>query len=277
LQIKIAQMGVFSMAKIKVLVNGATGKMGRTMAAGIAKEHDLQIVAAVDVKLSGMDLGNLCGMEPFGVCIEEDLGKAIEKSQPDVMVDFTNAQAVLKNLRIALPRKVACVVGTTGLGEKEMAEIEQLTKEYGTPAFFASNFALGAVLMMRFAQQAAAYFPNVEIIERHHDQKIDAPSGTAVSTMKMIAKARKAFMQGTANEFEKIPCSRGGEYQGMRVHSMRLPGYIASQQVVFGGTGQILTISHEAMSRETFLPGVLMAIRKVQSLSGLTRDLDSIM
>lgn len=265
------------MAKIRVLVNGATGKMGRVMSAGIAKQPDMEIVSAVDIKLAGLELGNLCGIEPLGIAIEEDLAKAIEKNKPDVMVDFTNAQAVMKNVQIALPRKVACVVGTTGLNQTELAKVEQLTKEHDTPAFFAANFALGAVLMMRFAQQAAVYFPHVEIVEKHHDQKLDAPSGTAIATLEMIAKEREVFVQGMPNEFEKIPGSRGGDYQGMRVHSMRLPGYIASQEVVFGAPGQILTISHEAMSRESFLPGVLMAIRKVLSLKGLTLGLDSIM
>ncbi|MGI5891497.1 MAG: 4-hydroxy-tetrahydrodipicolinate reductase [Bacillota bacterium] len=265
------------MARIRVLVNGATGKMGRVMSAGIAKQPDMEIVSAVDVKLAGLELGNLCGIEPLGIAIEEDLAKAIEKNKPDIMVDFTNPQAVMKNVQIALPLKVACVVGTTGLSQTEMTEVERLTKEYDTPAFFAANFALGAVLMMRFAQQAAVYFPHVEIVEKHHDQKIDAPSGTAIATLEMIAKEREVFVQGMANEFEKIPCSRGGDYQGMRVHSMRLPGYIASQEVVFGAPGQILTISHEAMSRESFLPGVLMAIRKVLSLNGLTFGLESIM
>ncbi|MGI6361101.1 MAG: 4-hydroxy-tetrahydrodipicolinate reductase [Bacillota bacterium] len=265
------------MAKIKVMVNGATGKMGRAMSAGIAKADDLELVAATDIRLGGVDLGSLCGLDPLGVVIEEDLSEAIEKHRPEVMVDFTNAQAVVKNLPLALAQQVACVVGTTGLGDKEKDELKTLCAKHATPAFVASNFAIGAVLMMQFAKEAAAYFPHVEVIEKHHDQKIDAPSGTALSTLDKIAEVRDVFVQGLPNEYEKIPGSRGGDYQGMRVHSLRLPGYVASQEVVFGGEGQILRIVHEAMNRDSFLPGVLLAIRKVRNLKGLVFDLENIM
>jgi len=264
------------MAEIKVLVNGAAGKMGRAMSAGIAKESDMKIVAAVDFKFTGNDLGLACGIDSLNVNIEEDLAAAISRTKPDVMVDFTNPQAVMKNIRIAVPQKVACVVGTTGLSQNDLQELDKLANEYNTPVFCASNFALGAVLMMRFAKEAAVYFPNVEVIERHHDQKLDAPSGTAITTLEMINDVREVFSQGAANEFEKIPSSRGGDYAGMRVHSVRLPGYVATQEVIFGSLGQILTIRHDAMSRECFLPGVLMAIRKIGALSGLVFGLEKI-
>lgn len=265
------------MAEIRVLINGAAGKMGRAMSAGIAKESDMKIVAAVDFKFAGHDLGTACGMEPLNVMIEEDLEKAISRTKPDVMVDFTNPQAVMKNIRIAVPQKVACVIGTTGLSQNDLQEVAKLTDEYATPVFCAANFALGAVLMMRFAKEAALYFPNVEVIERHHDQKLDAPSGTAISTLEMINDVREVFSQGAANEFEKIPASRGGDYAGMRVHSVRLPGYVATQEVIFGSLGQILTIRHDAMSRECFLPGVLIAIRKIGGLSGLVCGLEKLL
>lgn len=265
------------MTEIKVLVNGAAGKMGRAMSAGIAKESDMKIVAAIDFKFTGHDLGTACGIEPLKVMIEEHLEKAISRTKPDVMVDFTNPQAVMKNIRIAVPLKVACVVGTTGLSQNDLQEVGKLADEYSTPVFCASNFALGAVLMMRFAKEAARYFPNVEVIERHHDQKLDAPSGTAISTLEAINDVREVFSQGAANEFEKIPASRGGDYAGMRVHSVRLPGYVATQEVVFGSLGQILTIRHDAMSRECFLPGVLMAIRKISTFSGLVCGLENIL
>lgn len=262
---------------IKILINGATGKMGRAMSAGIAQQDDLQIVAATDIKLAGVDLGSLCGIDPLGVEIEDDLAKAIEKHQPEVMVDFTNAQALVKNLPIALSHKVACVVGTTGLSDAEVEALGQISEQNNTPLFIASNFAIGAVLMMQFAKQAVRYFPNVEVIERHHDQKLDAPSGTAVTTLEMMAQERAVMMQGMPGEFEKIVGSRGGEYQGMRVHSVRLPGYVASQEVVFGGVGQRLVITHDTINRDSFLPGVLLAVRKVLSLHGLVRNLENIM
>ena len=131
--------------------------------------------------------------------------------------------------------------------------------------------------MMQFAEIAARYMPHVEVIEKHHDQKIDAPSGTAISTLERIAQGRKVFTQGAPNEFEKINGSRGGDFQGMRVHSVRLPGFVASQDVIFGDTGQTLTISHNSISRDSFVPGVLLAVRKVLGLQGLTYGLEKIM
>lgn len=265
------------MGNLKILINGASGKMGRAMGGGISQEPDLDIAAAVDVKGDGADFGLMCGLEPMGVYLENDLGKAILRTKPDIMVVFTHPQAVVKSVRIALTNKVACVIGTTGLNQQELDEIKNMTAEYATPVFIAPNFALGAVLMMRFAQEAAKYFPHAEVIEYHHDQKLDAPSGTAVATLEKIAKVREIFAQGDNNEFEKIPGSRGGDYQGMRVHSLRLPGYVATQDVIFGGIGQRLVIKHDTISRESFLPGVLMAVRKVLELEGFVSGLDSIM
>ncbi len=265
------------MAVIKVLINGAAGKMGRAMGGGISVQEDMQVVAAVDLKGTGSDFGLLAVGEASGVLIEQDLEQAIRRARPEVMVEFTNPQAVMRSARIALGQGVACVIGTTGFSPHELEELDALAREHQTPVFIAPNFALGAVLMMRFAQEAAAYFPHVEVIERHHDQKMDAPSGTAVATLEMIGKVRQVFAQGAANEFEKIPGSRGGDYQGMRVHSVRLPGYVASQEVVFGGLGQLLTLRHDAMNRDSFLPGVLLAVRKVQELEGLVRGLEQIM
>ena len=262
--------------KIRVLINGAVGKMGRSMSAGILATDDLSLVAAVDIKGIGSDVGLLSGLEASGLTVTEDLAQTIRQTQPQVMVDFTNPQAILKNLRLALAAGIACVVGTSGLGEHELNEVAALVKAHQAPVFVAPNFALGAVLMMRFAQEAAHYFPHLEIIERHHDQKLDAPSGTAIATLEMVAQVRKALAQGAAHEFEKISGSRGGDFQGARVHSIRLPGYIATQEVIFGAPGQTLTIRHDSIDRDCFLPGLLLAIRKVRSLSGLVVGLEQI-
>ncbi len=261
---------------MKILMNGVCGKMGKAMTAGLAKEPDMQVIAGVDVK-GGVDIGALCGMEPNGILVETDLAAAIEQKQPDVIVDFTNPQVVMKNIRTALEHKTPIVVGSTGITEDDLTIIEALSKQYDTQVFIAPNFALGAILMMKFAQEAAAYFPHVEVIERHHDQKLDAPSGTAIKTMEMMSGNRGVFAQGAANEFEKINGSRGGDFQGMRVHSVRLPGYVATQEVVFGGLGQILTIKHDAISRETYLPGLILALRKIKELKGLVYGLEKIM
>ena len=265
------------MSKIRVLINGACGKMGRSMSAGVMAAKDMEIVAAADIKGSGLDLGILAGGEPCGLLVETDLAACIRAHKPEVLVDFTSPQAVLNNLRLALPFSLPCVVGTTGLNEQELAEVDALARKHHTAVFFAPNFALGAVLMMRFAKEAACYFPHVEVIERHHDQKLDAPSGTAVATLKLISEERQEFTQGAAGEYERIAGSRGGVFQGARVHSVRLPGYVATQEVVFGALGQLLTIRHDAMSRDCFLPGVLLAIRKINSLSGLVVGLEKLM
>jgi 4-hydroxy-tetrahydrodipicolinate reductase len=271
------EKGLRKMSKIRVLINGACGKMGRGMSAGIMVAGDMEIVAAVDIKGSGRDLGLLAGGEPNGLQISEDLPASISAAKPDVLVDFTSPQAVLNVLRTALPFGLPCVVGTTGLNEQELAEVDSLARKHQTAVFLTPNFALGAVLMMRFAKDAARYFPHVEVIERHHEQKLDAPSGTAVATLELIAKERQEFVQGAAHEFERISGARGGDFQGARVHSVRLPGYVATQEVVFGGQGQLLTIRHDAMSRDCFLPGVLLAIRKIRSLSGLVVGLEKLM
>ena len=265
------------MSKIKVLINGACGKMGRGISAGIMAAVDMEIVAAVDVEGIGRDLGLLAGGEPNGLLVTADLPAAIRNSKPDVLVDFTGPNAVLNNLRVALPFSLPCVVGTTGLKEQDLAEAEALAVKHGTAVFFAPNFALGAVLMMRFAKDAARYFPNVEVIERHHDQKLDAPSGTALATLELISSERRQFTQGAAGEAESIAGARGGDFKGARVHSVRLPGYVATQEVVFGGDGQLLTIRHDAMSRDCFLPGVLLAIRKINSLKGLVVGLENLL
>ena len=264
------------MGKIRVLINGACGKMGRCMSAGIMATEDIEIVAAIDIQGGGRDLGILSGSEPNGLLVREDLLASIRAAKPDVLVDFTSPQAVLNNLRTALPFSLPCVVGTTGLNEHELAEVDRLACQHHTAVFFTPNFALGAVLMMRFAKDSARYFPYVEVIERHHDQKLDAPSGTALATLELIAEERQEFSQGAVHEFERIAGSRGGDFQGARVHSVRLPGYVATQEVVFGGQGQLLTIRHDAMSRECFLPGVLLAIRKMHSLYGLVIGLEKL-
>ena len=262
---------------IKVLISGAAGKMGLAMSAGIAAEKDMQIVAACDVRNVGKNLAELCGSNNVDVEIVSDLNDAIIKSEPDVILDLTNPQVVKNNVLTALKYKVPIVVGTTGLSEEDKEELALIALEQKTPVFIIPNFAIGAILMMRFAAEAAKYMPDVEIIEKHHEHKLDAPSGTAVMTMQLIAQNREPHLQGAVNEKEKISGSRGGDYEGMKVHSVRLPGYVASQEVIFGSAGQLLTIKHDSLSRECYIPGVLLALRKVQGLSGVVCGLDAVM
>ena len=164
-----------------------------------------------------------------------------------------------------------------GLSEEELNDFGDLAKANDCGVFIASNFAIGAVLMMKFAAEAIKYMPYAEVIEMHHDHKKDAPSGTAVQTLKKMAENRESFRQGAEDEFEKIEGSRGGEYEGMRVHSVRLPGYVAHQEVMFGGLGQILTIRHDSITRESFIPGIMLAVKKVGDIKGLLSGLENIM
>ena len=262
---------------IRVLVNGAAGKMGRAMSAGIMKEKDMQVVAAVDQACVGADLGELCGGGHSGLAVQDDLAAAIEQSQPDVMLDFTVPAAVLANLRVAQAHGLPAVVGTTGLTQENLAELAESCQKSGAPIFVASNFALGAVLLMRFAAEAARYMPEYEVLEIHNERKADAPSGTALTTLQMMEAQRRADSLGAANVAESVPGCRGGAFAGSHVHSMRLPGVVAIQEVIFGSTGQMLTMRHESTSRECFYPGVALALRKIGELEGLTLGLDQLL
>ena len=258
---------------MKIAFLGAEGKMGRSMIEGVAAVDDIEVVGAMDVCGIGKEIAAVDGLK-----IDGDLDEMIMKKQPDIVVDFTSPSAVKENVMSVLALKKHVIVGTTGLGAEDLKKIDEAAREAGRVAFVAPNFALGAVLMMDFAARAARYFPNVEVIELHHDQKKDAPSGTAVKTLEMMAANREKIYQGQADEIEKIPGSRGGEYEGMRVHSVRLPGYVAHQEVIFGGKGQTLTIRHDSMSRESFVAGLLLAIRAISDLTpGLVYGLENIL
>ena len=261
---------------VEVLVNGACGRMGQAVLAAVLDDSELKLTGAVDVR-GGADVGELLGRSSLGLTVEDNLEKALEDKKPQVMVDFTRPDAVFSNVMTALKHKVSPVVGTTGLSEEEKEEIRKAAERNGTPAFIAPNFAIGAVLMMLMAKQAAKYMPDVEIIELHHDKKLDAPSGTALQTAAMIAEVRRAHGQGHPDEKEKLSGTRGGNYEGMHIHSVRLPGYVAHQEVIFGGLGQTLSIRHDSMNRESFMPGVVLACKRVRGLKGLTVGLDKLL
>lgn len=261
---------------VRVLVNGACGRMGQAVVKAVLEDEALTLAAAVDLK-GGMDAGTLAGLSPCGVTVTVGLEAAIEAGKPDVMVDFTRPDAVFENALTALQKGVAPVIGTTGLSDDQKAALKKCSEETGTPAFIAPNFAIGAVLMMEMAQQAAKYLPDVEIIELHHDQKLDAPSGTAIQTAEWIRTVRPSHAQGHPEETEKLPGARGAEIDGIRIHSVRLPGYVAHQEVIFGGLGQTLTIRHDSIDRTSFMPGVVLACKKVRALRGLTVGLDKLL
>lgn len=255
---------------IRVLVNGALGRMGSEVCKKVYSEADLGLVGAVDIKEGVVALGD-------GVKVTTDLLAAINETKPDVVVDFTRPDVVMGSLRKMLPLGVHVVVGTTGFSKDDLKEVDELAKAHNTGLLIAPNFALGAVVMMKLACEAAKYFPHVEIIEKHHDNKLDAPSGTAIITAQKIAEVRKAMQQGNPNEKETMAGARGADYEGMKIHSVRLPGYVASQEVIFGGQGETLKISTDPVNRECYMPGVALGCRKICAYTGLVYGLDNLL
>ncbi|MEW6661184.1 MAG: 4-hydroxy-tetrahydrodipicolinate reductase [Bacillota bacterium] len=264
-------------SKIKVVVTGAFGRVGQEIAKALLQSKKYQLVAAVDMNNIDQDIGLLLGLPPAGVFIASNLTDVIRETKPDIMVDFTQPATVMKNIRIALTAGVRPVVGTTGITPADLDEIHVLCEQNNLSAVVAPNFAIGAVLMMRFAQEAARYFPRIEIIELHHEMKLDAPSGTALKTAEMIAQNIIDLKIDTIQSSEKYPGARGAVYNGIHIHSVRLPGLIAHQEVIFGGSGQALTIKHDSFNRESFVPGVLLAIEKVMESKGLVYGLENLL
>lgn len=266
---------------ISVAVCGAAGRMGREVVRAVHEAPDLRLVAAVDRVEQGRDAGEMAQCGSTGVPIRANLEEALAEAQPDVLVDFTEPSVVLGNVRTALAHGVSPVVGTTGLTDQDLVQVEEWVRAAGIGAVIAPNFAIGAVLMMQFASLAARYLPDVEIIELHHNGKLDAPSGTALLTAHKIARARSEAGANPApspeGAFERTPGSRGASAHGVHIHSVRLPGLVAHQEVIFGGQGQVLSIRHDSLDRRSFMPGVLLAIRKVVDRKDLVIGLENLL
>jgi 4-hydroxy-tetrahydrodipicolinate reductase len=258
--------------------------MGREVVRAVSEADGMRLVAAIDTQAIGTDAGELAGVGALDVHIADDLATALRSAQPDVLVDFTVPDSAMTNLRTALQQGISPVVGTTGLTPEDLAEADRLARQQGIGAFVAPNFAIGAVLMMQFAAQAARYLPDVEIIELHHEKKLDSPSGTALLTAQKIAQVRQEagvvpqpLPSGTVEKAAGARGARGAATGDVPIHSVRLPGFVAHQEVLFGGPGQILTLRHDSTDRRSFMPGVLLAIRKVRSLQGLVIGLEHLL
>ncbi len=267
-------MGGDTLSKIRVAVSGAAGKMGQEVVRALTREPDMELVAAFDPKAAGKDAGEVAGIGALGVTIAVDPAAGLGQAQ--VLVDFTEPAVVKKNIHTALDQGVRPVVGTTGMSMEDLADVRRWVKNAGLGAIIAPNFAIGAILLMQFAKVASRYFPHAEIIELHHNQKKDAPSGTAIKTAQMMAAARGQVANEDPSE-EKLCGVRGGQLEGINIHSVRLPGLIAHQEVIFGGSGQILTLRHDSTSRESFMPGVMLAVRKVLELDELVYGLENLL
>lgn len=247
---------------IKVAICGANGKMGQEVVKAVTSAEDMKLVAKIDIVNGEYN----------------SIESAHNNVSIDVLVDFTQPKSIYENAKYCLNNNINIVVGTTGLSDEQLKELENLSNQNKTACFVAPNFSTGAVLMMMFAKTAAKYFDNAEIIELHHNQKKDAPSGTAVKTAAMMAENNENFATNNCAETETIEGARGANsYKNIHIHSVRMPGYMASQEVLFGANGQILSIRHDSTNRECYMPGVLLSIRYIMDKGGFVYGLDNIM
>ena len=272
---------------IPVIVNGAAGKMGREVIKAVAAASDLTLMGAIDTtpEHQGKDAGELAGLsEPLEVPITNQLEPMLayvageRQMQPGVLVDFTHPDAVYSNIRSAIAYGIRPVVGTTGLSPAQLEELADFAEKASTGCLVIPNFSIGMVLLQEAALRASQYFDHVEIIELHHNQKADAPSGTAIQTAQLLGELGKTFNTAIVEETEKIAGARGSlADEGIRIHSIRLPGLIAHQEVIFGAAGQIYTLRHDTSDRACYMPGVILAIRKVNQLKSLVYGLEKIL
>lgn len=247
---------------IKVAVCGAYGKMGQEVCAAVNAAEDMILAAKIDIQNDAY----------------RTIKEAKEACDFDVVVDFTQPKSIYENALYCLNNGIKIVIGTTGLTDDEISNLEKLSESNKTGCLIAPNFSTGAVLMMMFSQMAAKYFDNAEIIELHHNQKKDAPSGTAIKTALMMSEAKATFKNGNCPETETIKGSRGGtSYSDIQIHSVRMPGFMASQEVIFGSMGQVFKIRHDSTDRKCYMDGVLLAVRHVVEANDFIYGLEKIL
>lgn len=248
---------------IKVAVCGANGKMGKEVCAAVIEDDLTELVAKIDL---------------YGQDCYKTIEEASKENHIDVLVDFTQPASIFENAKYCLKNGIKIVIGTTGLSDSQIEELKKLSESTNTGCLIAPNFSTGAVLMMMFSKIAAKYFDNAEIIEFHHNQKKDAPSGTAIKTALMMSENKTCFKLGNCPEKETITGSRGGtSYSDIQIHSIRMPGFMASQEVVLGSTGQILTIRHDSSDRKCYMPGVMLALKHVYKNNDFIYGLENIL
>lgn len=263
---------------IRVAIGGPRGKMGQEAVHTLMNSEEFELVAVLDYKDIGQHLSESSEFpSTYTIPVFLELHELLEITRPDVFVDLTTPNQVYEHTKMCLEAHVRPVIGTTGFTDIQLKECEELAAKNKLGGIVAPNFALGAVLMMKFAAMAAEYFPDVEIIEMHHDHKLDAPSGTAYKTAQLIAEKRVSHKQGHPDEEETLPGARGASFDGIPVHSVRLPGLVAHQQVLFGGEGQLLTLRHDSFNRQSFMSGVKFSINKVMELEHLVYGLENVL
>ncbi len=273
-----------SQLPIPVVVNGAGGKMGLEVIKAVAGAEDMVLFGAIDRNphIQGRDIGELAGCGALEVPVTNDmqamLAMASQEKQPAVMVDFTHPDSIYENVRTAIAYGVRPVVGTTGLSLDQIQDLAEFADKASVGCLIIPNFSIGVILMQQAAIQAAKYFEHVEIIELHHDRKADAPSGTAIKTAQLLGELGKTYNPAKVEESETIAGARGGiADENIRIHSIRLPGLIAHQEIIFGAAGQIYTLRHDTTDRSCYMPGVLLSIRKILDLKSLIYGLEKIL
>lgn len=261
---------------IKVLVHGSSGRMGREVISAVTATKDLKVVGAVDKFTDGkdhLDLPNNAGQAVQG----KDLATIIDATKPHVMIDFSVVDASVPAARVALSRGLHVVIGTTGHSEANLKEFDALASEHRVGIVVAPNFALGAVLLMHLAKQVGRYFDYADIVEAHHEMKIDAPSGTALSIARALADGKGGAFTHPNPEKEPLPGARGADLKGVGVHSIRMPGMLAMHEIILGTSGQTLTLRHDTINRECYMPGIILAAREVMKRKGLIFGLDKVL
>ncbi|MBD2152407.1 4-hydroxy-tetrahydrodipicolinate reductase [Pseudanabaena sp. FACHB-1277] len=268
--------------QIPVVVSGATGKMGREIIKAIAKAPDMNLVGAIGRQHLGEDIGEVVGIGELEIPVTNNLevvlAQAAQESQLPVMIDVTHPSIIYDNIRSAIAYGVRPVVGTTGLTEKQIADLALFADKASTGCIIAPNFSVGVILMQQAAIAAARYYQHVEIIELHHNQKADAPSGTAIKTAQMLSELGQAFNPASVQEQEHLAGARGAVCgENIRIHSLRLPGLVARQEIIFGSMGETLKIEHNASDRTCYMAGVLLCVRKVLALKSLVYGLEKVL
>jgi 4-hydroxy-tetrahydrodipicolinate reductase len=258
---------------IRVAVSGARGRVGREVARGVAAAADLALVGG----LSREPGATLALGDGPPLALHHDVDALLREARPDVLVDFTLPDAAVPIARAALGAGVAVVVGTSGLSTADCEELGALAERTGVGVAVVPNFALGAVLLIHCARLVSRYLGAAEIVELHHDGKADAPSGTALATARAMVEARGAPFAADRTSKLTLENVRGGAVDAVRIHSVRLPGLVAHQEVLFGAPGQVLTLRHDVTSREAYVPGVLLAVRAIRQHRGLVYGLDRLL
>lgn len=260
------------MDKINIVLAGPRGNMGKEAIKMITKQPHYRLVAVIDRKQENKETEAHQGHKVY-----YDAEQCFQKEKPHIFIELTRPEAGFLHTKLALENNIKTVVGTSGFSEEQISQLSKIATQNKVGCIIAPNFALGAVLMMLFAKMAANYFPNIEIIEKHHDGKVDAPSGTAIKTAEMIQEVRDQHVQGHPEEYETLQGVRGGDLEGIKVHSVRLPGLVAHQEVIFGGNSELLTIRHDSIHRASFMDGIKLAIDSVLTLEHLVYGLENVM